>query len=66
MDANFINSIKNYYGENNVNLDLNTEKFSVYTNERYITVKYTYLNFIIKAKNKNRYIKISILNKLVW
>lgn len=50
MDANFINSIKNYYGENNVNLDLNTEKFSVYTNERYITVKYTYLNFIIKAK----------------
>ena len=65
MDANFINSIKNYYGENNVNLDLNTEKFSVYTNERYITVKYTYLNFIIKAKNKNRYIKISILNKLV-
>jgi len=48
--ANFINSIKIYYGENNVTLDLNTEKLSVYTNERYITVKYPYLNSIIKSK----------------
>jgi len=29
FDANFINSIKNYYGENNVTLDLNNEILSV-------------------------------------
>lgn len=31
--ANFINSIKIYYGENNVTLDLNNEILSVYTKE---------------------------------
>ena len=50
FDANFINSIKKYYGENNVTLDLSKEKLSIYTNEGYITVKYPSLNSIIKSK----------------
>jgi len=50
FDANFINSIKNYYGENNVILDLSNEILSVYTNEGYISVKYPSLNSIIKSK----------------
>ena len=50
FDANFINSIKKYYGESNVTLDLNKEKLSVYTNEGYITVKYPSLNSIIKSQ----------------
>jgi len=50
FDANFINSIKNHYGENNVTLDLSKEKLSVYTNKGYITVKYPSLNSIIKSK----------------
>jgi hypothetical protein len=48
FDANFINSIKNYYGENNVTLDLSNEKLTVYTNEGDISVKYHSLNSIIK------------------
>ena len=44
--ANFINSIKNYYGENNVTLDLSNEKLTVYTNEGDISVKYPSLNSI--------------------
>ena len=48
--ANFINSIKNYYSENNVTLDLSKEELSVYTNEGNITVKYPSLNSIIKSK----------------
>jgi DNA-directed RNA polymerase len=50
FDVNFINSIKNYYGENNVTLDLSNEILSVYTNEGYISVKYPSLNSIIKSK----------------
>jgi len=50
FDANFINSIKIYYGENNVTLDLSQKKLSVYTKEINITVKYPSLNSIINSK----------------
>ena len=50
FDANFINSIKKYYGENNVTLDLNKEELSVYTNAGDITVRYPSLNSIIKSQ----------------
>jgi DNA-directed RNA polymerase len=50
FDANFINSIKNYYGENNVTLDLYNERLTVYTNEGHIYVKYPSLKSIIKSK----------------
>jgi DNA-directed RNA polymerase len=47
FDANFINSIKNYYGENNVTFDLSKEILSVYTNGENITVIYPSLKSII-------------------
>lgn len=50
MDANFLTSIKNYYGENAVSFNEKDEKITISTDTDIITVKYIPIKKIIDSE----------------